>query len=220
MKYNTDDNNELLNQAMDDSDALIKEYKGNGIDSILMNLSILSNQNSRETHTGTSSSLSHPSPVAGKSIYLAGGWFSEKQVEMLTIVSHLLGKNPTVGNTHIPLLNQYKTMNEDMGTPEGYEWANETFNADVTAMNLADIGVFLWDKEEPDSGTAMELGYMYANHKPIVLVGPKEYDLDYKKNKLNLMIAKGLTVYVDSYKDLLEFDFNEIMPDPYKGKVI
>lgn len=177
------------------------------------------NLTSYATKTGSFSNFDSPSPTGGKSIYLAGGWFNELQKEMLLGANYVLSVNPTVGHVHVPILHQYHDATEDNdleGIFGGYEWSNETFKADVTAMDLADLGVFLYDAKNPDDGTAFEIGYMYANHKPTILVTK---DIEPKDANLNLMIAKSMTVYMDSYETLASYDFNEIMPEPFKGGI-
>lgn len=174
------------------------------------------NLTSYATKTGSFSNFDSPSPTGGKSIYLAGGWFNELQKEMLLGANYVLSVNPTVGHVHVPILHQYHDATEDNdleGIFGGYEWSNETFKADVTAMDLADLGVFLYDAKNPDPGVDFELGYAFGTSMPSILFDPL------KQAPLNLMPAKGITVYMDNYEDLAGYDFNEIMPEPYKGPV-
>ena len=158
-----------------------------------------------------------PIQAFSKSIYLAGGWFNSTQQHDLEVATQVLTlDNDSVGYIHVPLLHQYKDTtidNDPQGIFGGYEWSTETFKADITAMQLADVIVALYDSNEPDSGTSWEQGYMYALGKPIVLV-----DVNATK-PVNLMDAKGLTYHCESWEELLTLDFNSIMPKPYAGEV-
>lgn len=146
-------------------------------------------------------------------IYLAEEWFNDKQKEWTQEAINALDKNPTVGVIHMPFDLQYKgaTVDGDVdgvfGSPV---WIQSTFENDVHAMSTSDAGVFLIDMDNPDSGSCMELGYMYANDKPIIIV-PKTKNPN--NVKINLMLAGGATCYLNDVTDLETYNFNHPAAD-------
>ena len=98
----------------------------------------------------------------------------------------------------------------------GYEWANQTYQNDITAMDLADMAVVLWDMQDEDTGTAFEVGYLNACHKPIVFV----CEDDLQANPINLMLAKGITQCLTSVDELATFDFQFVVGEPYPGQIV
>lgn len=154
-----------------------------------------------------------------KDIYLAGGWFNDYQKFSLDMATRMLIKNKTVGYIHVPLLHQYKNAsmeNDEEGIFGTFEWSTATYQADITAMQLADLGVMLWDSPTPDEGTSFEQGFLTALNKPNVLVTTN----DNPDKGMNLMNAKAMTAYVDQWDTLIDYDFNCIMTGFYTGKVI
>ena len=79
-------------------------------------------------------------------------------------------------------------------------------------MNTADAGVFLYDVENVDDGTAFELGFMRAMHKPAIVVLLSENGLENKE--LNLMIARGATYFMTDINELATYDFNPFPTNP------
>lgn len=155
-----------------------------------------------------------------KHIYLAGGFFNPKQNQLVDQIETALQKNPTIGYIHSPRNHQYKNVSEDHD-PEGifgsYEWANETYNNDLTAMQLADLGVVAWDNVAPDTGTAWEMGYLTAINKPLVMVCE---DNNVDTTGINLMLVKSIKAYLTKPAELAKFDFNLIETSLYKDKII
>ncbi|MBA1393232.1 nucleoside 2-deoxyribosyltransferase, partial [Lactobacillus sp. XV13L] len=84
------------------------------------------------------------------------------------------------------------------------------------AMHLADVGVVAWDNVNPDTGTAWEMGYLNAIHKPVVMVCEDEV----QTTGINLMLIKGIKAYLKSAVELEKFDFNVIETKLYDGKII
>lgn len=95
------------------------------------------------------------------------------------------------------------------------DWAIHTFYNDVSGMDNSDVMIALVEAEDVDSGTIFELGYMYANHKPVVLVVVG----DTYKHPLNLMPAMGATAFITP-EEISSFDFRRILTSDYKGKII
>lgn len=154
-----------------------------------------------------------------KQIYLAGGWFTPKQASLVERAHAALKQNPTIGYIHSPQEHQYKGVTENHdpeGMFGGYEWANQTYQNDITAMDLADMAVVLWDMQDEDTGTAFEVGYLNACHKPIVFV----CEDDLQANPINLMLAKGITQCLTSVDELATFDFQFVAGEPYTGQIV
>lgn len=154
-----------------------------------------------------------------KHIYLAGGFFNPKQNQLLDQIEAALQQNPTVGYWHSPRDHQYKNASIDHD-PEGffgsYEWATETYNNDLAAMQLADIGVIAWDNLQVDTGTAWEMGYLNAINKPLIMVCSD----DVQTTGINLMLVKSIKAYLQKPAAVADFDFNLIPTQLYQGKII
>ena len=145
-------------------------------------------------------------------IYLAHPWFSEYQKELTKKALAMLEKNDTVLLVHEPFTTQYKDVtldNDPLGIFGNREWQQNTYQNDIEAMASSDCGVFIYDMDDPDDGTAYELGFMRAMHKPAIVIpvsnGPKS---DYE---MNLMIAVGATAFIDGnehFEDLATYNFN------------
>jgi len=154
-------------------------------------------------------------PYPSVKVYLATPYFNDVQVERVEKASEALKRNPTVEVVHFPFDFQYKNATEDsdensvFGTPE---WQGATYQNDLSAMATADAGVFLYDLDNIDDGTAFEIGFMRALHKPAIIVLQSEEDLDDKE--LNLMIAQGGTSFITDIDDLATYDFNHFPSNP------
>ena len=148
-------------------------------------------------------------------IYLATPWFNEEQKKRVEEVSELLSGNPTVGVVHFPFDHQYKDANIDNkdGVFGSLEWQVATYQNDLSAMGTADCGVFLYDLDNVDDGTAFEVGYMRSMGKPAIVV-----TFSHKEDvKVNLMIARGATTFIDGDTDLEQlasYDFNHFPSNP------
>jgi len=148
-------------------------------------------------------------------IYLATPWFNKEQKNRVEEVSKLLSNNPTVGVIHFPFDYQYKNANIDNkdGIFGSLEWQVATYQNDLSAMGTADCGVFLYDLDNVDDGTAFEVGYMRSMGKPAIIV-----TFSHNKNvKVNLMIARGATAFIDGDKnlnDLVNYNFNHFPSNP------
>ena len=69
-----------------------------------------------------------------------------------------------------------------------------------------------------DDGSAFEIGFMRALHKPVVLV---PFTTDPAKDKvMNLMLAQGVTTIIDGNTELEQlatYDFNTVPAKPVTG---
>lgn len=154
------------------------------------------------------------------SIYLGSPFFNDVQIARVDVASAALEKNDSVHIVHFPFDHQYGgvSVNNDDGDLFGsQEWQTGTYQNDLSAMSNADIGVFLYDVDQPDDGCAFEIGFMRALQKPCVIVLLSEGDI--REKELNLMISKGGTYFMESMEELADYDFNhpltnlqELMP--------
>ena len=156
-------------------------------------------------------------------VYLAGPFFNDAQRQRVDMAADYLNDNPTVQVIHCPFDYQSRNASIDndqdgfFGSPT---WVQNTFKNDIYAMSTSDVGVFLDDLDDPDSGTYMELGYMYAQHKPIIWV--PFYKNNVHTYKINLMVAGAQTNHIDGvthFGDLMEYNFDHIQAEtelPYE----
>jgi len=167
------------------------------------------------------SKTERPTPVAGaKTVYAAQGWFSPRQEELIKITYANMLKNETLAHIHLPLLNQADGFNplvedDSVVKPDMREWALDTFANDVSGMDNSDIIIAVLEAGNVDEGTVGEIFYMYANHKPVVVV----YDGDSFKHPLNLMPAMATTRFI-SIDEIATYDFRTIMKNKYVGEYI
>lgn len=151
-------------------------------------------------------------------IYLGTPWFNEVQKKRATLAQEALSKNPTVDIFHFPFAHQYKDATvEDQkdGIFGSLEWQIATYENDMTAIGSSDMGVFLYDADNPDEGSTYEMGVLRGDHKPVITVLFTEKTSD--KPELNLMIARGTTTFIDQedwIKELETFDFQHPMSNP------
>lgn len=130
-------------------------------------------------------------------VYLAGGWFTDKQAKDLKNTRKMLEKNVTVGDIYSA---QDHPSKEVFGTTA---WKKETFMADCKAMREADTIVATLTDGELDTGTIWELGFAYALNKVVILVTDQEM--------LNLMLAEsfnGIIINTESgiMKDVMHME--------------
>lgn len=152
-----------------------------------------------------------------KNIYLAAGWFSDKQEQLLKDAFINLSKNPSIAHIHVPLLHQYGgvALSESNNEPD-FEWGAMTYKSDIKAIDNSDLTVAIFEAENPDSGTAMELGYSVASNTPVVSV----FAGDINAHPINLMLSFGTDAHVLSASELATYDFFDITPNRYMGKMI
>lgn len=147
-------------------------------------------------------------------IYLGTPYFNEEQKQRVEKAKDALEDNDTVAVVHFPFDFQYQeaTFDDPKEVFGTLIWQNATYQNDLSAMSTADCGVFLYDLDQIDDGSAFEMGFMRALHKP-VLVLPFSKNLDQKQ--LNLMIAQGTTSFIKSFEQLSSYDFNHFPSEPH-----
>lgn len=155
--------------------------------------------------------------LGARSIYLAGGWWGEYQPKLLVKAYESLLNNPTVSHIHVPLLHQYggNAFVDGKFEPD-YEWASMTYKADLRGIDNTDLTVALFPVEDQDSGSAVEVGYAVASHKPVVGV----FQGDAYKNPINLMVSMSADASIKTPEELKSFNFLDIEPNMYEGRLI
>lgn len=153
--------------------------------------------------------------VGNKHLYFGGPWFNNQQFDMYKKAYKEVLQNKTLSDIHVPIMNQADGLSPFTGDEVNMEWAQLTFKADETAMQLSDVMIALYDADYPDDGTIWETAFMYAIHKPVVFVTQG----DVYKKPVNLMPAMSATDWI-TVDDLATYDFSLIMPHQYKGGII
>ncbi|MCV3295686.1 nucleoside 2-deoxyribosyltransferase [Oenococcus kitaharae] len=152
-----------------------------------------------------------------KKVYFACSWFTDTQVENMNKGISLIKENESINwaQSYYPLDHQYKglSVTEHPELLNDSEWQMGTFNGDVNGINTSDLVVAMYLPNEADEGIAWELGYAYAIHKAVVLVVP-----DGENEAVNLMPAMGVTKVI-TISQLKDFDFNNVVYQPYYGPV-
>lgn len=157
-----------------------------------------------------------------KSVYLASPFFSDKQKERIYQVKEALVKNKTIDSEKIFIPHEHEYQEAEFVS---FEWQKATFQLDVSQIYAADLVVAIVDykmeetkENEPDSGTAFEIGFAYGTRTPVAVV---QFD---PEKEVNLMIAQALTAYFDVSKDGLEqlatYDFDKMIPKFTRRPVI
>ena len=93
-------------------------------------------------------------------------------------------------------------------------WQRQVFGEDIRGLHQATVMVAILDYvgEDPDPGTAFEIGYAYAHHMPIVA-------LQLTDMKMNLMLAGSITCFVTDIAELKTLDLDHVLVRPYAGPV-
>ena len=74
------------------------------------------------------------------------------------------------------------------GTNMSQGTKDKIFNADLTALREADLTVALITGQDIDSGTAAEIGFTYANNRPIIAI--TAYERRFRNLFVDGMISK------------------------------
>lgn len=144
-------------------------------------------------------------------VYLAGPFFSEKQIDLVKQVEDALEANPFVEAFFSPMRHQAEYL------PYGSDaWRQVVFGQDVDHVRWANVVVAItdFDGEDTDSGTAFETGMAYALDTPVILV-----NVD-KSRPVNLMLSDSAHAYLESVQELEEYNFIKMPKSRYNGGVI
>ncbi|ATO53494.1 nucleoside 2-deoxyribosyltransferase [Lactobacillus amylovorus DSM 20531] len=159
--------------------------------------------------------------VSTATIYLGTPFYNDDQRTRVKKAMALLEKNPTVVRVHFPFDQNFvdpEEKNPEIGGIRSMTWRLATYNNDITGLVNASCGVFLYDMDNIDDGSAFEIGFMRALHKPVILV-PFTNDPN-KEKEMNLMLAQGVTTIIDGNTDfekLATYDFNTTPANPVVG---
>jgi nucleoside 2-deoxyribosyltransferase len=131
-----------------------------------------------------------------KNIYIAGPLFNSHERNYLElIVSELEGNGY---QCFLPHRDQSGIDESEMeGTNMSQATKDKIFNADLTALKKADLTVALMTGQDIDSGTAAEIGFTYANAKPIIAVTA------YERRFRNLFVDGMINKTVNEVDELL-----------------
>lgn len=152
------------------------------------------------------------------SAYIQCSWFDDKQMKFMEEGLKAIGQNPTVSleYSHHPLSHQYKdiNVNDHPEVMDDLEWQHATINLDIEAMKEKAMGIALYMPSDPDVGISWESGFLYASHKPNLVVIPN----DETNVPINLMMIGNTQII--TIEKLATFDFNkDLIYKPYTGKV-
>ncbi|WP_431462678.1 nucleoside 2-deoxyribosyltransferase [Lactobacillus crispatus] len=159
--------------------------------------------------------------VSTAKIYLGSPFYNDQQRARVDQARALLEQNPTVVRVHFPFDQNFvdpDEKNPEIGGIRSMTWRLATYNNDLEGLVNSTCGVFLYDMDNVDDGSAFEIGFMRALHKPVVLV---PFTTDPNKDKvMNLMLAQGVTTIIDGnteLEQLARYDFNAVPAKPVTG---
>lgn len=137
-------------------------------------------------------------------IYLASPFFNDKECSILTEVEEILREKEL--NVFSP--REHEVRDGNVGK---LDWSLETFTNDIRGIDWADIVVAIYHGNYSDSGTAWEMGYAFATHKPVIVVHVGENS--------NLMVHEGCHANLLSLKELRDYDFALLERRRYTGEM-
>ena len=120
-------------------------------------------------------------------IYIAGPLFNAHERNYLELIaSELEGSGY---KCFLPHRDQSGIDESELeGTNMGQATKDKIFNADLTALKEADLTVALITGYDIDSGTAAEIGFTYANDRPIIAI--TAYERRFRNLFVDGMISK------------------------------
>lgn len=154
-------------------------------------------------------------------IYLGSPFYTDAERARVPKAKELLAKNPTVLNVHFPFDQNFvdpEEKNPEIGGIRSMTWRVGTYQNDLSGIVNATCGVFLYDLDRIDDGSAFEIGFMRALHKPVILVPFTEKEKPEKV--MNLMLAQGVTTIIDGnteFEKLTSYDFTSTPAKPVTG---
>ena len=131
-----------------------------------------------------------------KNIYIAGPLFNAHERSYLELIAAKLE-----GSGYKCFLPHRDQSGIDESELEGTNMSQATkdkiFNADLTALKEADLTVALITGQDIDSGTAAEIGFTYANDRPIIAITA------YERRFRNLFVDGMISKTVNEVDELL-----------------
>jgi nucleoside 2-deoxyribosyltransferase len=127
-------------------------------------------------------------------VYLAGPLFSKAELDYNKTIQQLLL------NMGFDVFFPQDETKDDMAQ---YDDQNQfaIFQTCLNGLKRSGIVVAVLDGPDVDSGTSWEIGYAYANKKPIIGIRT-DFRILTPKEKVNLMIQETLDAFVDNLDDL------------------
>lgn len=128
-----------------------------------------------------------------KLVYIAGPLYTPSEREHVETIGNIC--KDAGFRTYLP--------HKDGGVYPGKGPTKKYFNSDMQAMNACNFCIAILDGFDVDSGTSFEVGYLYANNKPVIgilidirFIRPKE--------QINLMLINSMNTIARSYDELRE----------------
>ncbi|QBP18337.1 nucleoside 2-deoxyribosyltransferase [Acetilactobacillus jinshanensis] len=142
-------------------------------------------------------------------VFISAPFFSDNQVNKVKTLEWALKKNPTVDSFYSARLEQ-GTNSE----PGSLQWGKEIYHRDMNGLKSSDVVVAIldFDGHDIDSGTSYEIGQAKALGKPVIA-------LRTDRSKTNLMIGASADASFNSIKPLVDYDFNHVKPNAFKGQL-
>jgi nucleoside 2-deoxyribosyltransferase len=132
-----------------------------------------------------------------QNIYIAGPLFNDHERTYLELIAAELEDNGY--KCFLPHRDQSGIDESELeGTNMSQATKDKIFNTDLTALKEADLTVALITGQDIDSGTAAEIGFTYANGKPVIAI--TAYERRFRNLFVDGMIAKTVN------------DVDEILP--------
>ena len=131
-----------------------------------------------------------------KNIYIAGPLFNAHERSYLELIASEL--EGTGYKCFLPHRDQSGIDGSELeGTNMSQATKDKIFNADLTALKEADLTVALITGQDIDSGTAAEIGFTYANRKPVIAITA------YERRFRNLFVDGMITKTVNEVHEIL-----------------
>jgi nucleoside 2-deoxyribosyltransferase len=131
-----------------------------------------------------------------KNIYIAGPLFNDHERTYLELIAAELEDNGY--KCFLPHRDQSGIDKSELeGTNMSQATKDKIFNTDLTALKEADLTVALITGQDIDSGTAAEIGFTYANGKPVIAITA------YERRFRNLFVEGMITQRVNSVDNII-----------------
>ena len=132
-----------------------------------------------------------------KKVYIAGPLFNSHEKHYLEKISQVLEDNGF--DCFLPHRDQIGISEKELENPIMTAATKEKiFNNDLTALEDSDLTVALLTGLDIDSGTAAEIGFSYANNKPVIAITASE------RRFRNLFVEGMISKTIDEIDTLLD----------------
>ena len=132
-----------------------------------------------------------------KKVYIAGPLFNSHEKHYLEKISQVLEDNGF--DCFLPHRDQVRISEKELENPIMTAATKEKiFNNDLTALEDSDLTVALLTGQDIDSGTAAEIGFSYANNKPVIAITASE------RRFRNLFVEGMISKTIDEIDTLLD----------------